>query len=72
MLGLSVWKIVIIAGVVTLMFGRGRVSELMGDVAKGIKSFKRGLAEDDEAPKAIARDEASSATDSTEPTPRVG
>ena len=56
MLGLSVWKLVMIAGVVTLMFGRGKVSELMGDVAKGIKSFKRGMAEDDEGPKALAHD----------------
>jgi sec-independent protein translocase protein TatA len=36
-----------------LLFGRGKVSELMGDVAKGIKSFKRGMAEDDDAAKAI-------------------
>ncbi len=56
MLGLSVWKLVMIAGVVTLMFGRGKVSELMGDVAKGIKSFKRGMAEDDEGPKALPHD----------------
>jgi sec-independent protein translocase protein TatA len=51
-LGLSIWKIAIIGGIIVLLFGRGKVSELMGDVAKGIKSFKRGMAEDDE-PKAI-------------------
>ena len=49
--------------VVMLLFGKGRFSDLMGDVAKGIKSFKKGMAEDDEeeaevkpvapAPKAI-------------------
>ncbi len=50
MLGLSIWKIAIIGGVVMVLFGRGKVSELMGDVAKGIKSFKRGMAEDDDAP----------------------
>lgn len=49
MLGLSIWKIAIIGGVVMLMFGRGKVSELMGDVAKGIKSFKKGMAEDEDA-----------------------
>ena len=59
MLGLSVWKIMMIAGVVTLLFGRGKVSELMGDVAKGIKSFKRGMAEDDDAPKALTHEAAS-------------
>ena len=43
------WQIVIIGALVVLLFGRGKVSELMGDVAKGIKSFKKGMAEDDEA-----------------------
>ena len=36
--------------VVVLLFGSGRISGLMGDVAKGIKSFKKGMAEDDDAP----------------------
>jgi len=48
-LGLSIWKIAIIGGIVMLLFGRGKVSDLMGDVAKGIKSFKKGMAEDDSA-----------------------
>jgi sec-independent protein translocase protein TatA len=52
-LGLSIWKIVIIGAVIVLLFGKGKVSELMGDVAKGIKSFKRGMAEDDSEPKVI-------------------
>ncbi len=47
MLGMSIWKIAIIGGIVMVLFGRGKVSELMGDVAKGIKSFKKGMAEDD-------------------------
>ena len=41
------WQIVIIGALVVLLFGRGKVSELMGDVAKGIKSFKAGLKDDD-------------------------
>jgi sec-independent protein translocase protein TatA len=41
------WIIVIL--VVVLLFGAGRVSGLMGDVAKGIKSFKKGMADDEEA-----------------------
>ena len=53
MMGMSIWKIAIVGGVVMLLFGRGKVSELMGDVAKGIKSFKKGLAEDDEQPTVI-------------------
>jgi sec-independent protein translocase protein TatA len=41
------WQIIIIAVVVVLLFGRGKISELMGDVAKGIKSFKKGLKEEE-------------------------
>ncbi|WP_186387930.1 MULTISPECIES: twin-arginine translocase TatA/TatE family subunit [unclassified Stappia] len=48
-MGISIWQILIIAVIVVLLFGRGKISELMGDVAKGIKSFKKGLNEDDEA-----------------------
>lgn len=54
-MGISIWQILIIAVVVVLLFGRGKISELMGDVAKGIKSFKKGMAEDDvaDSPKTI-------------------
>ena len=45
----SIWHWVIVLLIVVLMFGRGKISEIMGDVAKGIKSFKKGMAED-EAP----------------------
>ena len=46
---ISHWLIV--AVIVLLLFGRGKISDLMGDVARGIRSFKKGLSED-EAPKA--------------------
>ncbi len=49
----SFWHIMVVALLAVMLFGRGKVSDLMGDVAKGIKSFKRGLAED-EAPRADA------------------
>ena len=49
---LSIWHWVLVILVVVLLFGRGKVSDLMGDVAKGIKSFKKGMSEDDDAPKA--------------------
>lgn len=46
---LSIWHILILAVIVLLLFGgRGKVSDLMGDVAKGIHSFRRGLREGDE------------------------
>jgi sec-independent protein translocase protein TatA len=53
----SIWHWIIVIALILLLFGRGKVSELMGDVAKGIKSFKKGMAEDEEAPPPkIARD----------------
>ena len=55
---LSIWHWLIVGAVLLLVFGgRGKVSDLMGDVAKGIKSFKKGLADEDTAettPKADA------------------
>ena len=47
-MGLSVWQILIVVLLLVLLFGRGKISELMGDMAKGIKSFKKGMAEDPE------------------------
>ncbi len=43
----SLWQILIVVVLLVLLFGRGKISALMGDVAKGIKSFKKGMAEDD-------------------------
>jgi sec-independent protein translocase protein TatA len=51
---LSIWHWLIVIAVVALLFGgRGKISDLMGDVAKGVKSFKKGLADDDEPAKPI-------------------
>jgi len=48
---LSVWHILILTGAAVLLFGgRGKISDLMGDVGKGIRSFKVGLSEADHAP----------------------
>ena len=43
----SVWQIVIVAALVLILFGRGRISEMMGDVGKGIRSFKKGITEEE-------------------------
>jgi sec-independent protein translocase protein TatA len=48
-MGLSLPHLVILALVVLVLFGRGRISEMMGDFGKGIKSFKQGLNEDEKA-----------------------
>jgi len=47
---LSIWHWIIVLVVVLLLFGRGKLSELMGDAAKGIKAFKKGMADDEETP----------------------
>lgn len=49
---LSIWHWIVVLVVVLLLFGRGKISELMGDAAKGIKAFKKGMAEDDKAAEA--------------------
>lgn len=48
----SIWHWLIVLAVVLLLFGRGKIPELMGDVAKGIKNFKKGMSDEDAADKA--------------------
>lgn len=74
---MSIWHWVIVALVVMLLFGRGRISDMMGDLAKGIKSFKKGLAEDDivtpatpQAPPAQVTQNPAPQTTTPEQTPR--
>ncbi|MGN6470624.1 MAG: twin-arginine translocase TatA/TatE family subunit [Rhizobiaceae bacterium] len=43
----SIWHWMIVLIILLLLFGRGKIPDLMGDVAKGIKSFKKGMSEDD-------------------------
>ena len=45
-MSIGIWQIAIVVILVVLLFGRGKISSLMGDVAKGIKSFKQGMASD--------------------------
>jgi sec-independent protein translocase protein TatA len=47
---LSIWHWIVVIAVVLLLFGRGKISDLMGDVAQGIKAFKKGMQDDDKAP----------------------
>jgi sec-independent protein translocase protein TatA len=41
--GLSIWHILIVAALLVLLFGRGKISSLMGDLAHGIKNFREGM-----------------------------
>ena len=58
-MSIGIWQIAIVVILVVLLFGRGKISSLMGDVAKGIKSFKKGMASevtDESEPKNISDD----------------
>ena len=59
-MSIGFWQIAILEILVVLLFGRGKISSLMGDVAKGIKSFKKGMATDateDSQPKNISENQ---------------
>ena len=58
----SNWHWLIVLAVVLLLFGSGKISSLMGDFAKGIKSFKKNMAEDDASMEASATDKQASGT----------
>lgn len=59
----SVWHWLIVLVIIVLLFGSGRISSVMGEVAKGIKNFKKGLSDDDVADdgKTLPHDAASAA-----------
>jgi sec-independent protein translocase protein TatA len=44
---MSIWHWIVVIAVVLLLFGRGKISDLMGDVAQGIKAFKKGMSDDE-------------------------
>ena len=56
-MGISFWQIAIVVVIVVLLFGRGKISSLMGDVAKGIKSFKKGMSDENSDNKSISKDD---------------
>ncbi|MFN2098615.1 twin-arginine translocase TatA/TatE family subunit [Altererythrobacter sp. MF3-039] len=80
-MSLGPWQLIIIALVILVLFGRGRISEMMGDFGKGIKSFKQGMSEEEKSPGESPRIESSredvqasgqsSASTETEPQPRT-
>ena len=59
-MSIGFWQIAVVGILVVLLFGRGKISSLMGDVAKGIKSFKKGMASDvseEDVPKNISENQ---------------
>ena len=66
-MSIGFWQIEIVDILVVLLFGRGKISGLMGDVAKGIKSFKKGMSGDpidEDTPKNISENQDSTNKDS--------
>ena len=66
---LSIWHWIVVIAVVLLLFGRGKISDLMGDVAQGIKAFKKGMSDDEVAKADAAKPDAMKTIDNTAATP---
>jgi len=62
-MSIGFWQIAIVVVLVVLLFGRGKISSLMGDVAKGIKSFKKGMSDNPDASNSTISSEESSSED---------
>ena len=58
-MSIGFWQIAIVVVLVVLLFGRGKISSLMGDVAKGIKSFKKGMSDNPDQTSSISSKETS-------------
>mgnify|MGYP001349271509 CR=1 FL=1 len=64
-MSIGFWQIAIVVVLVVLLFGRGKISSLMGDVAKGIKSFKKGMSDNtDQASSSSTKDSSNEDQDS--------
>ena len=62
-MSIGFWQIAIVVVLVVLLFGRGKISSLMGDVAKGIKSFKKGMSDSPDQTNSISSSEEKSSED---------
>ena len=62
----GIWGILVVAVVVILLFGRGRISGMMGEVASGIKAFQRGMRDDDDKPTTVRLDTTTTPADRVE------
>ena len=61
-MSIGFWQIAIVVVLVVLLFGRGKISSLMGDVAKGIKSFKKGMSDNPNQTDSISSSEETTKT----------
>ena len=65
-MSIGFWQIAIVVVLVVLLFGRGKISSLMGDVAKGIKSFKKGMSDNTDQTASTSSEEASNEDQNSE------
>ena len=65
-MGISFWQIGVVLVLVLLLFGRGRISHMMGDLAKGIKSFKKGMNENENSSESTTKTIDASAEEKSE------
>ena len=65
-MSIGFWQIAIVVILVVLLFGRGKISSLMGDVAKGIKSFKKGMSTDISEENSISDDTSTDVKDNAD------
>jgi len=63
-MSIGFWQIAIVVVLVVLLFGRGKISSLMGDVAKGIKSFKKGMSDNNDQSSSVSEDSSQSSSTS--------
>ena len=59
-MGISIWQIVLVLVIILILFGAGKIPRVMGDVAKGIKSFKAGMKEGENEEIEVSADEVES------------
>ena len=64
-MSIGFWQIAIVVVLVVLLFGRGKISSLMGDVAKGIKSFKKGMSDNTDTSSSTSEDTSRSTSEDT-------
>ena len=65
-MSIGFWQIAIVVVLVVLLFGRGKISSLMGDVAKGIKSFKKGMSDNNDQSSSTSEESSQSSSTSKE------
>ena len=64
-MSIGFWQIAIVVVLVVLLFGRGKISSLMGDVAKGIKSFKKGMSDNPDQTSSLSSTSAKTSNEET-------